>query len=1459
MTDRTVRQLVPKPDEADQRKLFSAFSDQPNLVLLGAPGAGKTHLFTGAAAENGKRVTTRDFLNIPTFPPDTVLFIDALDECRTGRTDQGTIDSVVKKLFEVHPAKVRISCRESDWLGATDLATFQPYFDANGGSVVLALEHLTENEQRAVLATLGVINPDEFLKQAAERGLDDLLTNPQNLVMLAKVVGDGNWPRNRTELFEKATRILLSEHNPTRARSGDGIYGPDELRSPTGSVMAARLISDVSGVSLTDNQIDDDYPSYRTAPYPDIERVRAALGRRAFIGNGEEAADYTHRTTAEFLGAEWLAKQVKNGLPIGRVRALIGVDGHPAPELRGLHAWLAVLCPAHANELIDSDPYGVLTYGDADSLSPSHRKRLLAALARLSETDPWFGRNDRTAPNVGALASADLAPSFRTILKSKTAHFSLKKLVLSALAAGTPLISVQKELLAIFLSPKEPYALRDLAFDALKRLGAPGITAIKQAYPQLGKDESDIRLRAAVVGDLYQEFSVTDAANVLNDALNCPRDLPGGILLSLYRAVPITDIPGVIESIQMGERGRQPSSSQVARAERHNAYDVSFTVSRLIIRYLKESSQPISVETGWKMLVTRRALWGALGRSSDEALHAELKQRTELLRGMFEKAMDEFSEAPSNYVALRKFREATTQAMDEKLLTQCMVERARSAKDSSAKQALIYRMAIELAISTDSTQFDELYFFGDSRPDLATVRDDNIFSSIEDWRQEDALRRAQHAAETEDDEVKTRQAFERDKQDIRSGKHLGWMRWLAEVYFDPYLVGESDTTPHQRLEQKIGAENVKSAFSGFEACLERTDLPSVAKAGNAVVKNSYPSWWYAPLAGMDERWTKAPSLKGFSDELLRKMVAIKLVSITQRREGNTLLSMEHLWYQTALRERPELVSQVCAEIAGIALAKNVNSTHGLYELLNDETFASTRKNAVLKLLRKYPAAPIQQLEDMLRAALSFPHAYNELNELAQKVLDKSDKLGGDQRALWLSVGFLISPDQHTKGLRKAAKKPAIVWRLRSLFSEPQRAELTVKQLEIIVIIVAGHFPEVPHPSSSSGDQNPWDGSEFVRYLIDHLSTRVNEHASASLRRLAELPALITYRDFIKHTLANQQARVREAQYRQPNWKQAVAALLNEAPANFADLQALVLDHCRDLNNEISNRNIDIYKQFWNEKSHSKVSTPRSEDTSRNFLVGMLQTRLRPLNITVEPEGHMAADKRVDVSVALDHRKTMMEWKRDYHPDVWHAHETQLDRLYTPDPDASGYGIYGVFWFGARRPRKIPVRPDRGPAPQSAADMQKILQEMIPVDKRSRLGVIVIDVSGPGGGGTRAKKIVKKGGAKRTTKAPKSKSTKLRPKRRRQKKQKPRASTSGRGQRQHRPALGRGQIGEGKRYEQEIPALRHRPRLCPRHCPIPARASRLARSSDRAGRHDPAVRGDSRQNRAPRARGVRAAP
>src|SRR5690348_7847986 len=93
-----------------------------------------------------------------------------------------------------------------------------------------------------------------------------------------------------------------------------------------------------------------------------------------------------------------------------------------------------------------------------------------------------------------------------------------------------------------------------------------------------------------------------------------------------------------------------------------------------------------------------------------------------------------------------------------------------------------------------------------------------------------------------------------------------------------------------------------------------------------------------------------------------------------------------------------------------------------------------------------------------------------------------------------------------------------------------------------------------------------------------------------------------------------------------------------------------------------------------------------------YWVLTLVTLLRPIlslyGITVKPEGHMAADKRADISVAMPGRKVLCELKCEYHPDVWTAADQQLDRFYAHDPEAKGFGVYVVIWFGDKRTKPI---------------------------------------------------------------------------------------------------------------------------------------------------------------------------
>lgn len=151
---------------------------------------------------------------------------------------------------------------------------------------------------------------------------------------------------------------------------------------------------------------------------------------------------------------------------------------------------------------------------------------------------------------------------------------------------------------------------------------------------------------------------------------------------------------------------------------------------------------------------------------------------------------------------------------------------------------------------------------------------------------------------------------------------------------------------------------------------------------------------------------------------------------------------------------------------------------------------------------------------------------------------------------------------------------------------------------------------------------------------------------------------------------------------------------------------------------------------------------------------------------------MAADKRADIAVLGPHGlKLPVEAKRDTHRELWLAAKNQLERLYTRDPNSSGYGVYLVFYFGPSRGGSMTPHPEQITLKESPEDLQHALNAAVPAEHRDRISCVVIDVSPPAMPyPEKPKPKVRETALKRGIRSNKSRSSKTAP-------QKPRATRS----------------------------------------------------------------------------------
>lgn len=439
---------------------ISHYSDVRAWVLIGDPGAGKSDVFHARSqAEQGTYVSARDFVEVtPQLEANALVFIDGLDEISAGTAMGFTaLGQIRTKLQQLGAPRFRIACREADWRGNADRQALE-YLVGQDNFQELHLDPLGREESASLVAYWrpnAQETPVEFIRKAEAHDLGGLLGNPQTLRMLVEATASG-WPASKTQVYEMACIELVKETNDVRLASAHASLRPDsELLHAAGYLCALMLLSSKASIvwskaqTLPANSFRvTELPRHQTAPT--LASCQAALETRLFRGGGG-SFEPVHRTVAEYLGARYLVQRIHAGLPSSRVLALmLGEDGGTVPELRGLHAWLAVAATGNLRtELVDHDPLGIVLYGDAQAFTHLEKLHLLEALSREAKRYEHFRSSNWASQPFGALATADMEEEFRELLASPDRsphHLALVDCILDALTHGHDMPGLKPEL-----------------------------------------------------------------------------------------------------------------------------------------------------------------------------------------------------------------------------------------------------------------------------------------------------------------------------------------------------------------------------------------------------------------------------------------------------------------------------------------------------------------------------------------------------------------------------------------------------------------------------------------------------------------------------------------------------------------------------------------------------------------------------------------------------------------------------------------------------------------------------------------------------------------------------------------------------------------------------------------------------------------------------------------------------
>ena len=1346
-------------------KPLEFYRDEPAYVLLGQPGSGKTTAFKKEAEQPGcKYITARDFI-APNREEwrDKTLFIDGLDEVRAIRKDDLiAFDEIRAKLDLLKPPKFRIACREADWDSADDrkqLAKVSPGQDVKE----LFLAGLEKKEIQKILINVHKMSPQEassFLQKVKQDELTALIKNPQTLEMLVLIDEAGDWPKTKLEVFKLACKsLLLAERNRvhSKARNPQQTPGNEKLMRAAGSLCATLLLAGKDEFTELEADADKDHPLIGDLDIDETRLLPRVAKRKLFV-KPNKYIKFKHRTYAEYLSAYYLSWKIEQGLPVGRVLALLERGGEVIPGLRGVLAWLATLSSQERLRLMRRDPLAVALYGDVSLFDKEQRLALLDELGRQAEGKGGPGINHWNARSFGGFCQADMEQEFGAMLQSTDPGDAQQQwrlfYVLAAMFHGEALPNLSDALAALIRSPEAREENRRVALAILIRFDDERRFNDEEIFQAILQDvhrniiiDSEDDLLGMLLSHLYPERV---APSELFDYLHLPK-APNHI--DDYQLFWDAALAEKSDDRQVRQLLDALVNKQIATENFPLLSDLYMRsmIGKLLEKGLAKFGDVIEVEnlSNWLALAVNERGFMRLDRiENSDVIYSWIGQHPEiqkkLMEHYLEKCLDSehfdwcMSEKAKWLLSgdfnlfedygrwcLNKARESSNEKMVEWLFKQS-VRALYGGKGN---------VGLSLELIEETLEQDPRLTPHWER--LRIVPIDRGYGA-EYWN--DAQERKKRRQREEEKRRKYAQSIEKHLPDIETGMASpAIFHDLGGICYG-LLLGVVGGSPKERLRNyfKDNPGLVGPILTGLQNFLRREDLPKVEEIIKLNNEESLPFHSLPCLAGMNELGQKRKqAILDLGEDNIKKALAFYFTYAGHQ-------SGTPKWYKTLLKEKPDWVADVYGKY-GTAALRAGKSPNMIYALAYDEDHTQIARKVAIPLLSSVPDQIPSERLDTLYHLLNAALRHGDENQLKEEVIRKKERLKSmdlRQRANWLTVGFILDLEGFETLLRQFVAEGEsriryltgfLSCRIDQWSSVEQWSpveKMSLSALSLFIGLFGSRSAPYEFPPNGIGDNPEDELSGLISRMIHRLQDiGFAPGAIEATEELLNQPDLAEWHPRLTVALQAQ----RSSSPPPVSLEQVRRTLRNGPPANAADLASLTCEHIRDLAERIKNGNTNDYRQYWILDRKKRPQDRQHEEVCRDMFLSDLQPRLSRNGVEAQPEPRYASDKRADIMVSYRDSELScnvpIEIKCNDSKDLWRGIRHQLIENYAQDPGADGHGIYLVFWFGPDE--STPRPPQGGKRPETPAKLQELLEQSLDNEERKRISVCIVDCTGPG--------------------------------------------------------------------------------------------------------------------------------